>query len=435
MLNSKDSRFLPHSARRYSVTQTGDVFEGPNELKIDLIDDVPHVKLTWVDGFKDYPLGLLILICYKAFELEGHLWCRLEILYRDGNIRNNFPDNLFYRFKGGPLEIEGYPGFYYIPGALSYGISRSGDIVSIKSGKPLTWGKTKPCKKRNSQGGYSYCRITVGSCISKVLFRHRALCLTFKDYSEDVFEKVVNHIDGDPNNDSLENLEWCTYSENNKHAYAAGLRPNAAKAILMKDLSNGAVTQFVSIGAAARHLGWGRGDFIRHRIYNTPNKVYPDKLVFKLDDGSDWPNHDITKIIRSGQGQDFKARNVFTGDVIIFKGSLSGSKLIGVNEGTILKHAREKMNKPIDGYNIRYLDDPDPWPQHNWKHLEMYKKHPKRLGFGIDVLNLESGEETFYTSTAEVTEKLGVSKSSILTHARSGKICKEKYKFSIFNLD
>lgn len=35
----------------------------------------------------------------------------------------------------------------------------------------------------------------------------------------------INHIDGNKANNALSNLEWCTDSENKKHAYAAGLMP------------------------------------------------------------------------------------------------------------------------------------------------------------------------------------------------------------------
>lgn len=37
--------------------------------------------------------------------------------------------------------------------------------------------------------------------------------------------REVNHLDGDKKNNHIDNLEWCSRSENMKHAYSAGLHP------------------------------------------------------------------------------------------------------------------------------------------------------------------------------------------------------------------
>lgn len=50
---------------------------------------------------------------------------------------------------------------------------------------------------------------------------HRLIALTFLPAIEG--KNYVNHIDGNRNNNELENLEWCDHTENNNHAFDSGL--------------------------------------------------------------------------------------------------------------------------------------------------------------------------------------------------------------------
>lgn len=52
---------------------------------------------------------------------------------------------------------------------------------------------------------------------------HRLVAMAFLEKkSED--QNEVNHIDGNKENNSVSNLEWCTSSENQRHAFRAGLQ-------------------------------------------------------------------------------------------------------------------------------------------------------------------------------------------------------------------
>lgn len=78
----------------------------------------------------------------------------------------------------------------------------------------------------DSQG---YQRITIqviieGESVAKEFLVHRLVAMEFLPNPDN--KSTVNHKNGDKSDNTIENLEWATQSENNKHAYLAGLNSN-----------------------------------------------------------------------------------------------------------------------------------------------------------------------------------------------------------------
>ncbi len=103
-------------------------------------------------------------------------------------------------------------GFVPINGHNQYYCDKNGTIIG-KRGKVIT-GHIDRCGYRNVLLTENY--------ITKNYLAHRLILSTFLPI-EGWNDMQVNHINGDKADNRLENLEWCTRSENIKHAYDTGL--------------------------------------------------------------------------------------------------------------------------------------------------------------------------------------------------------------------
>ena len=116
-------------------------------------------------------------------------------------------------------HIFGYEGHYMI--------SDLGRVMSIK-------GEPKILAHLKNPRGYRIATLSKNN-ETKIFIVHRLVMMAFKPIAG-AENLTVNHINAIRDDNRLENLEWCTQSENLKHAYSIGTkRPSRERAVIRLD--------------------------------------------------------------------------------------------------------------------------------------------------------------------------------------------------------
>lgn len=107
-------------------------------------------------------------------------------------------------------EIKGFEGLYVA--------SPDGRIFKFEEGK---LGKQIGIPKTTSGQNYTTTALYDATGKKRNVLVHRIIAETFIPNPDNL--PCVNHKDGNRHNNRVENLEWCTYSENSRHALDSGL--------------------------------------------------------------------------------------------------------------------------------------------------------------------------------------------------------------------
>jgi len=112
--------------------------------------------------------------------------------------------------------------------------------------------------------------LTVALCRGKgkptSLYVHRLVAKAFLDNPDN--KPLVNHKNGNPKDNNLDNLEWNTYSENNTHGYRSnGRRTPGELRVVAVDENGELVMSFRSGADAARLMG-----VTNHAIWSAVNR-------------------------------------------------------------------------------------------------------------------------------------------------------------------
>lgn len=138
-------------------------------------------------------------------------------------------------------DIKGYEELYQV--------SNFGNV------KSLSFRNNRSNKKRERIIGKNYSKRTkrlyvdlYKDGIRKHITIHRLVAEAFVPNPNGY--QIINHIDGDATNNKASNLEWCTPSYNNLHAYKLGLSKPTTKPIIRNDGRT-----YMSTYEAARDMG------------------------------------------------------------------------------------------------------------------------------------------------------------------------------------
>jgi len=132
-----------------------------------------------------------------------------------------------------------------IPNFPRYFVSKEGDIYGKR-------GKMTPYSRKDGYFGVKLFRAEGNRSIRKGLLVHRLVAKTFIPNPEKL--PVVNHKNGDKKDNRVENLEWCSYKHNTRHAWDNGLISRHERRV-MQITSNGIGFEYDSILEAAKMSG------------------------------------------------------------------------------------------------------------------------------------------------------------------------------------
>lgn len=169
-------------------------------------------------------------------------------------------------------DIEGYEDIYEVSSKGRVKTKEGKTTYSDLHGK-RTW-KARVLKQKTDKDGYK--RVTLWkNKRGKDFLVHRLVATAFLSNPES--KPTVNHIDGNPSNNYLNNIEWATYRENLLHAFKNGLN-KSPDPIILQNVNTNELQYFGSKAEASEFLGRSKG-YVSARV-NAGEFVIDEYQIF-----------------------------------------------------------------------------------------------------------------------------------------------------------
>lgn len=286
-INIEEFTSIPFTNKLFSINADG-IIKTNEEVLIEHTLDENKEKVVWLplwNGCNFYKIALILLFTFKPTNVPFIYWKQLDVMFKDGNPSNINISNLVWKFPVG-LESKKYPGYAFIPGFSLYVINKYGSLKNYKTGK-----------ENNaiiSSSGYVSISIVPDNSdkIGYKIKRHRAVALAWLSLPYNNEELIVNHINGLPGDDRVENLEWLTQAENIKHASEFGL--HYPFGIFLKNIHTNKIFSYITYQLAEYFLNISKNKILPELLKTIDRRnIISNFEIRTLEEAYNWENFNV----------------------------------------------------------------------------------------------------------------------------------------------
>lgn len=366
--------------------------------------DLYEMSAYWKEVHKPFTIETIAYIALWLPELPMSQFDKLEAKTDTG-----FLNSTDLYLVGKPIESLKFKGFYVVKGFEGFVINSTGQIKRESNGRDI---KVRQSGIRGSNK-VRYWMTSISNTINKDkgIGRYRVLLLAFKTPPSNPRKLDVNHIDGNPSNDDLTNLEWCTRQQNIQHALDNRFL-KIEKRVLVKHIYSQAVTTYRSLTACAEEFNTDRST-IQARC-SGEFRIYDKLYLFKFEtDDRPWPKLS-DGLFRNQAVPELIVYDVLKNEVYRFKDAVEALKVIDCNLSlnSLTSKATHNLNTlPQQGFHFyRSYNFPNELPQYNdiqLAYIRQCKENNVRVDVGYHITKVSTGEEWIIHRSDDTLKLLG----------------------------
>ena len=348
------------------------------------------------------------------------------VMNKDSDLSNNHVDNLIWRTAQEqniitaskrpkkpkrkyyqPKRKPSGEKFKTIPGFSNYEISKNGIIRN----------KISKLEFRGHINHRGYIRVAIINDAGKKRGIGMHMLLGIVYISNPKNKPVINHIDTNPSNNDLKNLEWVTHKENSLHAAKLGLYKSSIP-ILEKDIDTGIITKYKSITTCADNNKMSTGA-LQYRLDVGEKRIFPERKQYRYHTKNiKWytPEDVEQCMLKNSTYKKVLIKNITTGDIKEFDSVTDTAKFLNLAVSTVSVRLKQYPAILPNHIQLKWSWDKRPWVTK----LNFYENYNKtnKVRF-VKRVNVMNNKEWVYATPMQCAKVHNIKHTTLIYRLKS----------------